>query len=77
MFYVPTLDWVIENQPIMSGILTQSSSRKQFANRRKRSLKKGWSICIYLYYRSVYGIGKKYNKSGMKEYDILIYITHI
>ena len=39
----------------MSGILTQPSSRKQFARRRKRSLRKGAGSYLYinLYYRSV------------------------
>ena len=47
---VPTLNWVFENQPIMSGILTQPSGRKLFASRRKRSLEKGGVvICIYNY----------------------------
>ena len=38
---VPALNWVIENQPMVSDILTQPSSRKQFGIRRKRSFKKG------------------------------------
>ena len=35
----------------MSGILTQPSSRKKFASRRKRSLEKGGHvvICIHIY----------------------------
>ena len=37
---VPTLNWVMENQPMVSIILTQLSSRKQFGSRRKMSLKK-------------------------------------
>ena len=43
-----TLNRVFENQPILSGILTQLSSRKQFASRRKRSLEKGGrSLSVY------------------------------
>ena len=37
---MPTLNFVFDNQLILSGILTQLSSRKQFASRRKRSLEK-------------------------------------
>ena len=52
---MPTFNWVFENQPMVSGILTQLSSRKQFGSRRKRSLKRegGSYLYIHLYYRSV------------------------
>ena len=53
---MPTLNWVVENQPKVSGILTQPSSRKQFAGRRKGSLENGEGgsyLYIHLYYRSV------------------------
>ena len=54
---VPTLNWVFENQAMVTGILTQPSSLKQFDSRRERSLKKGGGsylhIIIHLYYRSV------------------------
>ena len=45
---VLTLNWVFENQPIVSGILIEPSNRKQFASRRKLPLGKG-VICIYIY----------------------------
>ena len=38
---VPTHNRVLEDQPMVSGILTQPSSRKQFASRQKRFLEKG------------------------------------
>ena len=47
---VPTLNWVFENQLMVSGILTLPSSRKQFASRRKRTLKKeGRYLSVYIY----------------------------
>ena len=53
---MPTLNWVIENPPMLSGILTQPSRSKLLANRRKRPLNKGGRqlsyIYIHLYYRS-------------------------
>ena len=51
---VRTLNWVFENQQIVSGILTQPISRKQYAIKRKGSLKKGSGsyLYIHLYYRS-------------------------
>ena len=50
---MPTLNWVFENQPIVLGTLIQPSNRKQFASRRKRSLKRGAGsyLFIHLYYR--------------------------
>ena len=61
-----TLNWVFDNQPIVSGILSQPNSRKKVASRRKRSLEKGAGgyLYIHLYYRSVVDIltGQKFNK---------------
>ena len=39
--FVPTLNWVFENQPMVTRILIQPSSRKQFASRRKKVFEKG------------------------------------
>ena len=50
--HVPTLNFVFENQPIVSGILTQPSRRKQFASRRKGG-QVVICITIHLYYRFV------------------------
>ena len=52
---MPTLNWVFENQPIVTGILTEPSSRKQFASRRKIYWKRGGGsyLYIHLYYRYV------------------------
>ena len=52
---MPTLNLVIKNQPMVSVILTQLSSRKQFGSRRKRSMKRegGSYLYIHLYYKSV------------------------
>ena len=36
---MPTLNWVFENHLMVTGIVTQPSSRKQFASRRKKNLK--------------------------------------
>ena len=48
---MPTLNWVFENRSIMWGILTQPSSRKHFASKRKGSLKivAGSYLYIHLY----------------------------
>ena len=55
---VLTLNWVFENQLLVSGILTQSSRRKQFASRRKRLSEKGVGSYLYnyihLYFRSFF-----------------------
>ena len=51
---VPTLNWVFENQPKETGILTQPSRRNQFASRRKRSLKNGGDSYNYLYVHLYY-----------------------
>ncbi len=51
---VPTFSLVLENQQIVLRTLTQPSSTKQFASRRKRSMKKGGGSYMYIhqYYRS-------------------------
>ena len=53
---VPTFSWVFEKQLIVSGILTEPSSRKQFASRRKRPWKTraGHYQYIQIFYRSVF-----------------------
>ena len=72
------LKWVFENQPIVSGISTQPSSRKQFATRLKRSLKKGWEggkyVYIHLYYRSVVGIILLIYKSKRRSICLCVHI---
>ena len=49
---VTTFNWVFKNQPMVMGILTQPSSRKQFAGIRKMSLK--MEVGSYLYIRLFY-----------------------
>ena len=69
---VPTLNWVFEIKSLVSGILTQLSSRKQFASRRKRPLEKGGRY-IHLYYRSVTLIVlKKDYLNALERYEILV-----
>ena len=48
---MPTLNWVVENQPIVTGILTQPSSRKQFTSRRNMSLNK--IVYVFLFVRVI------------------------
>ena len=52
---VSTLNWVFENQPMVSGILTQSSSRNNLLADEKGHWKRwgGSYLYIHLYYRSV------------------------
>ena len=52
---MPTLNWVFKNQPIMSGILTQLSSKKQLPANEKDHWKSEANnyLYIHLYYRSV------------------------
>ena len=58
---------------MVSGILTQSSSRKQFASRRKRSWKREGGS--YLYYRSVVVIVQKFEKGKIAKLSLLSLIT--
>ena len=45
--YMPALNWVIDNQPMMSVILTQPSSRKKIWYQTEKVIEK--VICIYIY----------------------------
>ena len=50
---MPTLNWVVENQAMVTRILTQLSSKKQFASRRKKVIEKGGGS--YMYIQVYYG----------------------